>query len=114
MGGGGGGWPLKPLTTLLRLVILLSMLSFVGSLWPKIYENKMRAFFAATFSLFAVSLIQTAAGLNCDSLCAACWMDNNADGADIKFTCLADDGYCGETCPVGYHGMHCANHARCR
>ena len=71
----------------------------------------MRGFFMAC-SLFAASLIQMAVGLNCNSLCAACWKDGSP-GVDIKIGCSAINGYCGDKCPQGYHGLHCAKDSRC-
>ena len=46
-----------------------------------------------------------AAGLKCSSGCAACWLDNNNDGEDTKFTCTGDEGvHCGDVCPTGHNG----------
>ena len=72
----------------------------------------MRSFFVASYSLFAAGLIHTAVGLNCDSMCAACWKDDSP-GEDIKIGCVDTNGYCGVKCPQGYHDMHCATASRC-
>ncbi|KAF8427916.1 hypothetical protein EV426DRAFT_374591 [Tirmania nivea] len=58
----------------------------------------------------AASIIQIAAGVKCDSNCAACWK-NGSPGVDIKFSC--DGSHCGSACPEGYHGIHCAKSERC-
>ena len=50
-------------------------------------------------------------GLACDSDCAACWLDGDTHGTDIKFTCR--EGHCGSKCPAGYNGIHCAKTERC-
>ncbi|KIJ93808.1 hypothetical protein K443DRAFT_111474, partial [Laccaria amethystina LaAM-08-1] len=61
----------------------------------------------------------------CKSGCAACWLDNNGDGVDTKFTCpghqyprlgiqiLRPPCQCGDACPTGYNGIHCAAIERC-
>ncbi|KIJ92089.1 hypothetical protein K443DRAFT_114119 [Laccaria amethystina LaAM-08-1] len=68
----------------------------------------------AVIMLFAISVIQMAAALECSSGCAACWLNNNSDGEDTKFTCTGDKGvHCGDVCPPGYNGIHCANIVRC-
>ena len=100
----------NPLTDLLRLVILVSILSLRANSSRRFAVMKL--FSAATSLLFAASLIQTAVGLNCNSGCGACWKDDNANGADIKFTCT-NGGNCGDKCPQGYHGIHCAEATRC-
>jgi len=73
----------------------------------------MRAFFAATRSLLAAGLIKTTVGLQCGSSCAACWKDDDPNGADIKISCSSVNGYCGDKCPKWYHDLHCAKYARC-
>jgi len=56
-------------------------------------------------------LIQTTMGLACGTTkCAACWLDNNSNGVDIKMTC---NGECPK-CPSGYSRQHCAEERRCR
>lgn len=50
-------------------------------------------------------LIHRAAGIGCDSYCAACWKDGEP-GIDIKWSCLR--GVCGDDCPAGNHDPHCA------
>ncbi|KIJ92642.1 hypothetical protein K443DRAFT_648857 [Laccaria amethystina LaAM-08-1] len=75
----------------------------------------MKSFYAVAISIFfANGVIQMAVGLKCSSGCAACWLDNNNDGEDTKFTCTGDNGvHCGDVCPTGYHGIHCAKIERC-
>ncbi|KIK02275.1 hypothetical protein K443DRAFT_97278 [Laccaria amethystina LaAM-08-1] len=76
----------------------------------------MKPFYRVAVSMFfATNVIQMAAGLACNSGCAACWLDNNNDGVDTKFTCTGgEQGVdCGDECPTGYNGMHCAHIARC-
>ncbi|KIJ92650.1 hypothetical protein K443DRAFT_428433 [Laccaria amethystina LaAM-08-1] len=77
----------------------------------------MKYFYAVAICIFfANGVIQMAVGLKCDSGCAACWLDNNNDGQDTKFTCMGDRGslvHCGDVCPTGYHGIHCAKIERC-
>ena len=75
----------------------------------------MKSFYAVAASMFfANGVIQMAAGLKCYSGCAACWLDNNNDGVDTKFTCNGDKGmYCSDVCPSGYNGIHCAEMRRC-
>ncbi|KIJ92092.1 hypothetical protein K443DRAFT_114120 [Laccaria amethystina LaAM-08-1] len=68
----------------------------------------------AVIMLFANGVIQMAAALECSSGCAACWLDNNNDGVDTKFACSGDKGvHCGDECPTGYNGLHCAKIDRC-
>ena len=94
------------------LVILAFRMSFAGYSWLNIYSSKMKAFSTVAYWLFAAGLIQTAVGLNCDSGCVACWKDG-ASGVDAKFSC--PDGYhCGDGCPSGYSGLHCARETRCK
>ena len=62
--------------------------------------------------LVATCFIQTVAGLHCDSRRAACWKDGSP-GVDTKFNCNYSTGDCGEKCPPGYSGIHCAEHVRC-
>ena len=62
-------------------------------------------------TLVIVSHMVLVSGLQCGSQCAACWKDDTP-GVDIKVTC-GYDGWCGETCPQGYHDLHCAKWARC-
>lgn len=65
---------------------------------------------SVALSLFVVAgFIQTAVGW-CPDDCAACWLNNNSNGVDIKLICRGD---CPDNCPSGYHGMHCANKRRC-
>ncbi|KIK02277.1 hypothetical protein K443DRAFT_677788 [Laccaria amethystina LaAM-08-1] len=72
----------------------------------------MKSFYRLAVSIFfANNVIQMAAGLQCNSGCAACWLDNNNDGVDTKFTCTGGD--CGDVCPTGYNGIHCARLERC-
>ncbi|KIJ92086.1 hypothetical protein K443DRAFT_459179 [Laccaria amethystina LaAM-08-1] len=75
----------------------------------------MKSFYAVAISIFfAASVIQMAAAIKCGDGCAACWKDNNNDGEDTKFSCTGEDGvHCGDVCPPGYHGIHCANIERC-
>ena len=54
--------------------------------------------------------ITTVLGLKCDSYCAACWKDGSP-GVDTKFAC--NSGHCGDKCPTGYSGIHCATALRC-
>ncbi|KIK06049.1 hypothetical protein K443DRAFT_674614 [Laccaria amethystina LaAM-08-1] len=72
-------------------------------------------FSMALSMLLASGFIQTAVGLKCSSGCAACWQDNNSNGADIKIRCGGNMGEneCGNNCPTGYSGLHCANASRC-
>ena len=73
----------------------------------------MKSFYAVVVSMFlANGVILMAAGLSCHTGCAACWLDNNSDGVDTKFQCNGED--CGEVCPPGYNGLHCAKLARCQ
>ena len=61
--------------------------------------------------LFAAGFIQmAAAGIQCDSFCAACWK-NDSPGVDIKMSC-GTFGKCYE-CPGGYNNAHCATGERC-
>jgi hypothetical protein len=77
----------------------------------KVYSITMKSFYRLAASIFfANNVIQMAAGLRCNSGCAACWLDNNNDGVDTKFTCVGD---CGDVCPTGYNGIHCARVDRC-
>lgn len=49
----------------------------------------------------------------CDSNCAACWLNGDqGTGVDTKFSC--ENGSCGDSCPSGYGGLHCAKDERCR
>ncbi|KIK02858.1 hypothetical protein K443DRAFT_677196 [Laccaria amethystina LaAM-08-1] len=75
----------------------------------------MKSYYAVAVSMFfANGIIQMAAGLDCSSSCAACWLDNNNDGVDTKFTCTGNGGVgCGDVCPTGYNGIHCAKSERC-
>ena len=75
----------------------------------------MKLFYSVAASIFfANGVIQMAAGLKCDTSCAACWLDNNSDGVDTKFLCTGDHGvHCGDLCPTGYSGIHCAKIERC-
>ena len=67
---------------------------------------------AVALSLFfAACFIQTAAGIQCDSFCAACWKIDSP-GVDIKIRCGAF-GNCPYPCPSGYNNIHCANSDRC-
>ncbi|KIM49689.1 hypothetical protein M413DRAFT_407945 [Hebeloma cylindrosporum] len=68
-------------------------------------------FSIAIFALLTAGFVQTAVGISCGSKCAACWLDNNSDGVDTKFSCNGSD--CGDNCPAGYSGIHCADSARC-
>ncbi|KIK00785.1 hypothetical protein K443DRAFT_678974 [Laccaria amethystina LaAM-08-1] len=71
----------------------------------------MKSFYPVAICMFfANNAIQMAAGLHCNSGCAACWLDNNDDGVDTKFECI---GECGDVCPAGYNGIHCATFNRC-
>jgi hypothetical protein len=81
----------------------------------KANSTTMKSFYAVAISIFfANGVIQMAVGLKCSSGCAACWLDNNNDGEDTKFTCTGDNGvHCGDVCPTGYHGIHCAKIERC-
>ena len=81
----------------------------------KVYSTTMKLFYSVAVSMFfANSVIQMAAGLKCSSGCAACWLDNNSNGVDTKFTCTGDQGvHCGGACPSGYNGIHCADIDRC-
>ena len=67
--------------------------------------------------VIAVTFIHTTLvlGLNCGSDCAACWKDNDPNGADIKFKCVINlpNRECGSTCPAGYSRIHCAEWERC-
>ena len=68
--------------------------------------------FSMALSMFLASgFIQTAVGIQCDSQCAACWKNNNSNGADIKIRCGSND--CGNSCPTGYSDLHCAKAFRC-
>jgi hypothetical protein len=63
--------------------------------------------------VFAASLIHKATGLICSSACAACWKIGSP-GIDIKMGCDPDaDFECGNECPNGYEGIHCAQFRRC-
>jgi hypothetical protein len=81
----------------------------------KVYDTTMKSYYAVAVSMFfANGIIQMAAGLDCSSSCAACWLDNNNDGVDTKFTCTGNGGVgCGDVCPTGYNGIHCAKSERC-
>ena len=61
--------------------------------------------------LLAAGFIQMAAGLTCESNCAACYKDNSP-GVDIKF-CCGPGNHCGRSCPPGYSDLHCAKGVRC-
>ena len=67
----------------------------------------------ALFILAASMHIALVQGIKCSSNCAACWKDNDTDGVDTKFICNGREGDCGDTCPPGYHGIHCAGWERC-
>lgn len=54
----------------------------------------------------AAAFTQKVVGYTCSSHCSACWKDNNASGVDTKFHCKTTN--CGESCPDGYHDLHCA------
>ncbi|KIJ93433.1 hypothetical protein K443DRAFT_397621 [Laccaria amethystina LaAM-08-1] len=75
----------------------------------------MKSFYTVAISMFfANAVIQMAAGLICNDNCAACWLDNNADGVDTKFSCTGNEYvHCGDVCPPGYNGIHCAESKRC-
>ena len=77
----------------------------------------MKSFYTIAVSIFLTNgATQMAAGLKCSTACAACWLDNNNDGVDTKFTCREDQGsytHCGDACPTGYNGIHCAKTERC-
>ena len=81
----------------------------------KVCSTTMKLFYLVASSIFFASgVIQMAAGLKCDTSCAACWLDNNSDGVDTKFLCTGDHGvHCGDLCPTGYSGIHCAKIERC-
>ena len=78
-------------------------LKFIASM--KVHSVALSLFFAAGF-------LQTTVGLKCNSYCAACWLDNNDTGVDLKIAC-SDDKVCIAACPSGYHGLHCATYRRC-
>ena len=59
------------------------------------------------------NFVHMAAGLSCSTGCAACWLNGNTNGVDIKFACYGDKEGCGSRCPDGYSGMHCATSNRC-
>ena len=70
--------------------------------------------------IIQVALVITAAlghlallvsGISCGSACAACWKNDDNNGVDTKFFCKL--GRCGDACPDGYHGIHCARFSRC-
>ncbi|RPB26516.1 hypothetical protein L211DRAFT_835338 [Terfezia boudieri ATCC MYA-4762] len=71
----------------------------------------MKLSLSVALMINATFFIRIGAGLSCDSSCAACWKDG-VSGVDTKFSC-DDNGHCGNTCPPGYHGMHCARASRC-
>ena len=76
--------------------------------------STMKLYVGVTLVVVA-SLIHTAMGLSCEDLCAACWKDNDPNGTDIKMQCNAKfSGGCGNTCPSGYSGIHCAQSKRCQ
>ena len=81
----------------------------------KVYSTTMKLSYPVAASIFfANGVIQMAAGLKCDTGCAACWKDNNSDGVDTKFACGGDKGeHCNDVCPTGYNGIHCAAVERC-
>ncbi len=68
---------------------------------------------SVTLSLtLAAAFIQKVVGLNCyPSDCSACWKDGSP-GVDIKMSCKSSE--CGESCPDGYHDLHCAKSQRCK
>jgi hypothetical protein len=62
--------------------------------------------------IFAAEIIQSVAGIECHSSnCAACWKIGSP-GIDIKIPC-GPKGECGDKCPDGYEGIHCAKSTRC-
>ncbi|KAF8422262.1 hypothetical protein EV426DRAFT_606738, partial [Tirmania nivea] len=71
----------------------------------------MQLYLGFALVLNAAIFIRTAAGLSCDSSCAACWRDGSP-GVDTKFSCDSN-GHCGNTCPPGYNSIHCARASRC-
>ena len=79
----------------------------------KFYSTTMKIQ-SALGLLLAADFIQTAAGLHCDSECAACWKTGDTNGVDIKLSCGLGTRECGDTCPQGYEGIHCAKRARCQ
>jgi hypothetical protein len=89
------------------------VISWSDQLERKVYHINMKVLPVANCLLIAAaSLIQTAVGLNCNSLCAACWKDDSP-GIDIKIGCAISNGYCGDKCPQGYYDLHCAKTSRC-
>ena len=63
--------------------------------------------------VFASGLIEMAVGIYCPtSQCGACWK-TGSPGVDIKFWCDVSPNDCGDTCPEGYEGIHCAKDFRC-
>ena len=78
---------------------------------------KQYMYSGAALVFIAMSLIQPAAGIDCQSTCAACWRDNDNTGKDIKVQCYpkADNqGGCGDACPDGFSRIHCAKKERCQ
>ena len=73
------------------------------------YSTPMKVLSLASL-LFATGFIQTAAGIRCDSFCAACWK-NGSPGVDIKMSC--DGLWNCYSCPGGYDSLHCAQMDRC-
>jgi len=73
-------------------------------------HTPMKVLSVALGIFFTTGFIQTTMGLTCGTDCAACWLDNNSNGVDIKMIC---DGECPK-CPSGYSRQHCAEERRCR
>ncbi len=84
-----------------------------GKLELKFYSSSttMKVLSVTLSLLFAAGFIQTAAGIQCDSFCAACWKIGSP-GVDIKMSC-GTFGNCPYPCPSGYNNIHCANSDRC-
>jgi len=72
----------------------------------------MKVSSVATSLFVTVGFIQTAMGLYCYESCSACWSDTQP-GVDIKILCDYVSNECGQPCPSGYHGKHCAKRQRC-
>ena len=71
----------------------------------------MKALSVALSLIFAAGfIIQPAAGILCDSNCAACWKAGSST-VDIKIGCQL--GNCPYPCPGGYENIHCAVSGRC-
>ncbi len=56
----------------------------------------MKVLSVAFSLLLPACFSQTAAGLRCDSECAACWKTGDLNGVDIKFSCKVDTRKCGD------------------